>query len=164
MFSPPLIQDMAIVWVTLFNLFCYWALKLWDRVQTIPFKIVSKAFRGTVGPLFRMSNFCFCGGPIVRGGPKIKEGATFPASIVCLSLSRLLKQRRAKIVFPVYGFRFEQQGPSKRFSARALRTLSQGKLPMDLQSAACPNMLGLFRGDEGSIGVLSPQNAESYAK
>ena len=72
MFSPPLIQDMAIVLKPIFNVFCFGALKMRDRIQTILFKIVSKASRAfsTVVPLFRTSNFYFSGGPIVRGAPQ----------------------------------------------------------------------------------------------
>ena len=46
MFSPPLIQDMAIVWKPLFNMLCFWGPKIWDRIQTIPFEIISKASLG----------------------------------------------------------------------------------------------------------------------
>ena len=52
--------------------FVFGALKIRERIQTIPSKTIS-----TVGRLFRTSNFYFSGGPIVGGGPKIKEGATY---------------------------------------------------------------------------------------
>ena len=41
--------------------FGFGALKIWDRIQTIPFKLISEASWGlsTVGPLFGTSNFYF---------------------------------------------------------------------------------------------------------
>ena len=76
MFSPPLIQDMANVWVTLFNVFWSWVR---DRIQTIPFKVIPEASRG---PQYRgsliedvTSYFYFSEARIVGGGggtPKIK--------------------------------------------------------------------------------------------
>ena len=83
MFSPPLIQDMAIVWVTLLNVCCFWGPKNSGPNPDHPFK-KKKSPRppgalSTVGPFFRTSNFCFSGGPVVRGGgggPKIEECAT----------------------------------------------------------------------------------------
>ena len=48
--------------------FGFGALKILDRIQTIPFEIILKASGAlsTVGPLFRTSNFYL--GSILRGG------------------------------------------------------------------------------------------------
>ena len=71
---------MAIIWVTLFKVFCFWGLKIRDRIQTIPFKVIAKA---SLGPEYRGSlvqglYFLFFLGPVVGGGGanKIKHGAT----------------------------------------------------------------------------------------
>ena len=75
MFSPPLIQDLAIVGKVLFNVFWFWAPKSTGPNPDHPLKIISRpaVALSTVGAfLFRTSNFYCSGGPIVRGGPKTK--------------------------------------------------------------------------------------------
>ena len=65
---------MAIVWVTLFNAFCFWGPKNTGPNPDHPFFeiIISKASLalGTVGRLLRMSNFFFLGALLLgAGGP-----------------------------------------------------------------------------------------------
>ena len=80
MFSPPLIQDMTNVWVTLFNVFWFWGLKNTGPNPDHPFYSNPQAGAlSTVGALLRTSNFYFSEARIVgggRGAPKIKEGVT----------------------------------------------------------------------------------------
>ena len=58
--------------------FVFGALKIRDRIQTIPFDLISTASRGPqyCGILIQDGFFHFSGGPIVGGGPEIKEGPT----------------------------------------------------------------------------------------
>ena len=51
-FLLPLIQVLATLGKTLFNVFGFGALKVRDRIQTIPFTLIPKASRAlsTVGP------------------------------------------------------------------------------------------------------------------
>ena len=72
MFSPPLIQDLAIVEKVLFNAFWLWGPENTGPNPDIPFKIISKASRG---PRYSGRLISVFLGPYCRGGgtPRIKQ-------------------------------------------------------------------------------------------
>ena len=75
MCSPPLIQDMAIVWVTLFNLFCFWGPKNTGPNPDHP-EIISKASPSAPAPWDPYSGrlISIFWGPLVKGGGERGEG------------------------------------------------------------------------------------------
>ena len=70
--------------------FVFAALKIRDRIQTIPVKVIPKASRGPQyrGSLIEDVLFSFFGGPDCLGGAlKIKQGATLKIVVIMKTLN-----------------------------------------------------------------------------